>query len=360
MKLLDPITLGELQLSNRVIMAPLTRCRANNPDFAPTDLHVEYYRQRASAGLIITEATVISPSAVGYLNVPGIYSDAQVEGWKKVVDAVHEQGGKIFIQLWHVGRLSHPDFHNGVLPVAPSAINPNIKLKGPNGLVESVAPHELTIAEIKSTVNDYRIAAENSIKAGFDGVEIHSSNGYLIHQFFSNCSNHRQDEYGGSNENKARFFFEVVDAIKEHFPENRIGFRLNPMMHEAQGITVDGETADTFDYVVDRANSYDLAFLHMTRQWRGFDAPNKIEDIIGHYRKIWKGTYIVNSNYDREEGNQEIESGRADAVAYGRPFISNPDLVERFKNSWPTPKPDKELFYTSGSKGYTDYPAYQP
>lgn len=357
-QLLSSTKMGSLELQNRVFMAPMTRSRADNKAHAPFDIHATYYAQRASAGLIITEGTVVSPQGVGYIHVPGIYSEAQVEGWKTVTDAVHAKGGKIFCQIWHVGRVSHPDFHDGKLPVAPSAINPGSKSFTQNGLVPTVTPRELTKAEIAQIVRDFRRAGENAMKAGFDGIEIHSSNGYLFHQFFNNSSNQRTDEYGGSNENKTRFLFEVIDALKEVMPEDRIGLRLNPMMHESHGIIVDHETADTFDYIVERLNGYDLAFLHISKPFGGtITGPDFIEDVIGHYRKIYKGFLVANTNYTLEGGEADIVSGRADAIAYGRPFISNPDLVERFEQGAELAKPDRATFYTPGTKGYTDYPS---
>src|SRR5690606_34703277 len=208
--------------------APMTRSRADNPDNAPTELHATYYRQRAGAGLIITEGSQISKQGVGYINTPGIYSKEQVAGWKTVTEAVHSEGGKIFLQLWHVGRISHPDFHNGELPLAPSAINPNTQSFTPKGFQDTVTPREMTIDDIKSTINDFKQAAANAIKAGFDGVEIHSSNGYLFHQFFSPCSNIRTDDYGGNIVNRTRFFFEVIEAMKTVIPEEKIGVRFNP------------------------------------------------------------------------------------------------------------------------------------
>ncbi|HSP11671.1 MAG TPA: hypothetical protein VLO29_04015, partial [Salegentibacter sp.] len=224
--LLETYNLNGLELPNRVVMAPMTRSRANNPENKPTEeLHGEYYKQRASAGLIITEGSQISKRAVGYVNTPGIYSQEQVEGWKEVNKKVHEANGRIFIQLWHVGRMSHPDFHNGELPLAPSALNPNDKSFTPEGFKDTVTPKEMSIEEIKETVRDFKNAAKNAMEANFDGIEIHSSNGYLFHQFFNATSNHRTDEYGGSIENRAKILFEVIDAIKEVMPENKIGLR---------------------------------------------------------------------------------------------------------------------------------------
>lgn len=356
--LLEKLQMGNLELQNRVIMAPMTRSRANNPENAPFEIHAEYYRQRSSAGLIISEGSQISKKAVGYINTPGIYSEAQVEGWKKVTEAVHENGGKIFIQLWHVGRMSHPDFHGGELPHAPSALNPHAKSFTPEGFKDTETPKEMTIEDIKQTILDFKNAAANAMKAGFDGVEIHSSNGYLLHQFFSRTSNIRTDEYGGSIENRARILFEVIDAIKEVMPENRIGVRLNPSLDGIFGMTMDEETIPTFDYIVEKLNQYDLAYLHLSEPFNDVSKiPYAEKEIAKRYRPMYKGTLIINSNFDQERGNNVIANGLADAVAYGKPFISNPDLVERFAANAPLAEYDQSTFYTPGEKGFTDYPA---
>lgn len=358
MQILEPVKLGNLNFSNKVFMAPMTRSRADNPDAVVTDRHAKYYAQRASAGLIISEGTVVSEMAVGYVNVPGIYSEKQTEAWKQVTKAVHEKAGRIFAQLWHVGRISHPDILDGKLPFAPSAINPNKDVLTYNGRRKSVTPKELTVEEIKNIVNEFKHAAINANKAGFDGVEIHASNGYLFHQFFNNVSNKRKDKYGGNDENKTRFLFEVIDALKGVMPENKIGVRLNPMMHGFSGILVDEQTAGTFDYIVNMLNDYNLAYLHLSRPAKKLDEPNFINDVIGHYRKIYKGFLIANGNYNLESAEKEIASMRADAVAFGVPFIANPDLVSRFKNGHPLAEADKNTFYTSGDNGYIDYPNF--
>lgn len=356
--LLQPIKMGSITLKNRIVMAPMTRSRADNDGNVPTaELQGLYYQQRASAGLIITEGSQVSKQAVGYIHTPGIYSEAQVEGWKKVTKMVHDADGKIFIQLWHVGRISHPDFHDGALPVSASAINPNTKSFTPQGFKDTVTPRALTVEEIKSTVQDFKNAAKNAMEAGFDGVEIHSSNGYLFHQFFSATSNVRTDAYGGSIENRARFLFEVLDAIQEVMPINRVGVRLNPSAHNLFGITVDEQTIPTFDYIVTKLNEYDLAYLHLSEPFTDVsNEPLAIQEVAKHYRPIYKGTLMINSNFDQEKGNKVIEDGVADLVAYGKLFISNPDLVERFSAHKPLAAWDKDTFYTTGAKGYTDYP----
>jgi N-ethylmaleimide reductase len=354
--LLKEYTLGDILLRNRVVMAPMTRSRADNPDNAPTDLIAEYYAQRSSAGLIITEGSQISQMAVGYINTPGIYSPVQVEGWKKVTNAVHERGGAIFLQLWHVGRMSHPDFHHGELPLSASALNPNSKSFTPQGFKDTVTPKAMSIEEIKETIADYGQGARNAMAAGMDGVEIHASNGYLLHQFFNRTSNIRTDEYGGSIENRARILFEVIDEVKNYVPENRIGVRLNPSLHGTFGMTMDEETIPTFDYIVKRLNDYKLAYLHLSEPFTDVtNVPGAEPHIARRYSPLYKGTLIINSNFDQEKGNRVIEVGLADLVAYGKLFISNPDLVERFARNAKLAEWDQNTFYTAGFKGYTDY-----
>jgi N-ethylmaleimide reductase len=317
----------------------------------------EYYAQRATAGLIISEGSPISPRAVGYINTPGIYTKEQIEGWKNITKAVHEKDGKIFVQLWHVGRMSHPDFHNGQLPLSASAINPNSKAYTPKGFKETVTPKEMTIDEIKSTVKDFGTAAANALEAGFDGVEIHASNGYLLHQFFSSTSNIRTDEYGGSIQNRAKILFEVIEEIKKYVPENKIGVRLNPSLHGVFGMTLDENTIPTFDYIINKLNDYDLSYLHLSEPFTDVSEVAHAEtQIAKRYRPVYKGTLMINSAFDQEKGNEFINQGLADLVAFGKLFISNPDLVKRFeKNAEPAPW-DESTFYTPGEKGYTDYP----
>lgn len=355
--LLQSYKMGNLELPNRVVMAPLTRSRAENAENIPTEeLHLQYYKERASAGLIITEGSQVSKQAVGYIHTAGIHSKAQVEAWKKVTNAVHEANGRIFIQLWHVGRISHPDFHNGELPVSASAINPEAESFTPQGFKDTVIPKEMTIEDIKTTVQDFKNAAKNAVEAGFDGVEIHSSNGYLFHQFFSNCSNKRTDEYGGSIENKTKLLFEVLDALKEVIPSNKIGLRLNPSLHNLFGITLDEETIPTFDYIVEKLNSYDLAYLHLSEPFTDVsEVPFAEPNIAKRYRPIYHGTLMINGGFDQEKGNKVIEEGNADLVAFGKLFISNPDLVERFEQDVPVDEWDKDTFYSGGKKGYIDY-----
>ena len=359
--LLKPIKLGDLTLKNRVIMAPMTRSRADNPAKVPTaDLQGLYYKQRASAGLIITEGSQVSEKAVGYINTPGIHTKEQTEAWKEVTKMVHDEGGKIFIQLWHVGRISHPDFHNGDLPHAPSALNPNAKSFTPEGFKDTVSPKEMTLEDIKQTIQDFKNAAKNAWEAGFDGVEIHSSNGYLLHQFFSSTSNIREDEYGGSIENRSRILFEIIDEIKTVMPENRIGLRLNPSLHGIFGMTLNEDTIPTFDYIIEKLNEYDLAYLHLSEPFNDVsEVEGAVTEIAKRYRPIYKDNLMINANFDQEKGNKVIEEGDADMVAYGKPYISNPDLVERFAANAALAEYNTDTFYTPGHKGYTDYPKLQ-
>ena len=356
--LLTSFQLKDLKLKNRVVMAPMTRSRADNPGKVPTAaLQGEYYQQRASAGLIITEGSQVSEKAVGYINTPGIHTQEQVEGWKQVTEKVHAEDGKIFIQLWHVGRMSHPDFHNGDLPHAPSAINPNSKSYTPEGFKETVTPKEMTLEDIQQTIQDFQHAAKNAMEAGFDGVEIHSSNGYLFHQFFNATSNHRTDAYGGSIPNRAKLLFEVIDAIKEVMPENRIGVRLNPSLHGIFGMTMDKETIPTFDYIIEKLNEYELSYLHLSEPFNDVsDVPHAVEAIAKRYRPIYRGNLMINTSFDRDSGNQVIAEGDADLVAFGKPYISNPDLVERFETDAKLAEWDTDTFYTPGKEGYLDYP----
>ena len=355
--LLEDYNLKELYLQNRVVMAPLTRTRSHNADLAPTDMNIEYYSQRASAGLIISEGSPISPDATGYIDVPGIYSEKQLAGWQRVTEAVHNKGGKIFAQLWHVGRISHPNLLNGKLPLAPSTINPNFQSYTDEGFTDTVTPKAMTQKDIEKTISDFQRAAVNAIASGFDGVEIHAANGYLLHQFFAKSSNNRDDQYGGSIENRARVLFDIMDSIKQKIPLAKVGVRLTPDLTQTFGIVHDDETEALFEYICKKLNDYGLAYLHIS----GFslDSNKKEENIINtakHYRKIYTGTYIINGGFSRDTANAAIEEGYADLVSFGVPFIANPDLVERFAKNAPLNKADKNTFYGKGPVGYTDYP----
>ncbi|WP_298392456.1 alkene reductase [Hydrotalea sp.] len=355
-----PYNLAGLTLSNRIVMAPMTRSRADNPGNVPTPLMAEYYAQRASAGLLITEGVPVSTKGVGYINVPGIYTDAQVEGWKQVTKAVHKKGGKIFAQLWHVGRISHPDFHQGELPHAPSAINPNEKSYTVNGFADTVTPKEMTLADIQQTIQDFKQAVVHAMAAGFDGVEIHGANGYLLHQFFNGTSNHRTDVYGGSSENHARILFDIVEAIQEAVNLNKVGVRLSPSLNGLFGITMDENTIPTFEYIVKKLNNYPLAYLHLTEPFAPVDhLPFAVMQVAKHFRPLYNGTLMINKGFNKATANAVLAAGDADLVSFGVPFLANPDLVERLKQNAPLNAPDQNTFYTPGAKGYTDYPVIQ-
>ncbi|AVR44051.1 alkene reductase [Christiangramia fulva] len=358
--LLQPFRMGDLNLRNRVVMAPLTRSRADNKRRVPTDLHVEYYKQRAGAGLIISEGAQVSERGIGYINTPGIHNEEQAEAWKKVTDAVHEEGGRMFVQLWHCGRISHPKFHDGEKPLAPSAINPNTQVFTDEGLQPTAEPKEMSIQEIQQTIMEFRNAAVMAKKANFDGIELHAANGYLFHQFFNKNANLRTDDYGGNIPNRARFFFDVLEICTEVWAENRIGCHFNPSFTDKAGITATDETIATFDYIIDKLNAYNLAYVHVSEPFTDVsDIPYLEKEVAKHYRPIYKGTLMANKDFDRESGNKIIEEGIADLVSFGKLFISNPDLPERFRNKWPTAEWDQDTFYTSGPKGYTDYPPYK-
>ncbi len=358
--LFNPWNLSGLSLKNRMVMAPMTRSRSDNPEKKATELTATYYAQRASAGLLITEGTNVSPISVGYINVPGIYTPEQVAGWKLVTKAVHANDGAIFAQLWHVGRISHPDFHNGELPLAPSAINPNEKSYTENGFQPTVTPKAMTAEDIAQTIEDFKNAAANAIEAGFDGIEIHAANGYLFHQFFNKSSNQRTDNYGGSIENRARILFDTLDAMHGVIDFSKVGVRLNPSLHGAFGMEADEETIPVFEYIVKKLNDYGLAYLHLTEPFTPVeDIPFLVSEVAKHFRPLFKGTLIINKGFDKESANEVLDAGDADLVAFGVPFLANPDLVERYKNDTPLNEPDQSTFYTSGAKGYTDYPTLE-
>jgi N-ethylmaleimide reductase len=353
--LFTPLAIDSMTLRNRVVMAPLTRNRAGAGN-VPTDMNVEYYRQRASAGLIITEATQISPQGVGYPLTPGIHTQEQVIGWKKVVDAVHKKGGKIFLQLWHVGRISHPSLQpNGELPVAPSAVKPGGQAVTYEGMQDFVMPRALDLNEIPGIINDYRLAARNAREAGFDGIEVHAANGYLLDQFLRDGPNKRTDKYGGSIENRARLIFEVLDEVIKEWPDFRTGLRLSPS--GTFNDMSDSSTRETFGYVVKKLNEYKLAYLHI-REPDESDLRHGGEIVpLEYFRKLYPGILMVNGGYDADKGNAVIRDGNADLVAYGVKFIANPDLPERLQKNTQLNEPDPATFYGGDEKGYTDYRA---
>jgi len=350
-QLFSPLKMGDLRLKNRLVLAPLTRNRAGAGN-VPTDLNVQYYIQRASAGLQITEASQISAYAIGYPNTPGIHSDEQIAGWKKITDAVHAEGGLIFIQLWHVGRISHPSLlPDNAQPVAPSAIRPEGEAVTYTGMQPFVTPRALELDEIPDIINDYVNASKNAQAAGFDGVEIHSANGYLLDEFLRDGSNIRQDAYGGSVENRMRLLDEVVTAVKGVWPANRIGVRLSP---ENQFNDIrDSQPQATFNAVVDMLNKHELAYLHVLEG----DMLNDERQVdYAELRKHFSGPYMANNSYNKALAEQAIIDGNADLVAFGRLFIANPDLPERFAQNAPLNEPDQSTFYGGDAHGYTDYP----
>lgn len=356
--LLQPFDLRDLRLPNRISMAPMTRCRADNDGNVPTPLMVQYYAQRASAGLLITEGTFVSPRGVGYINVPGIYSQEQAEGWKDVTRAVHDAGGRIFCQLWHVGAMSHPDLLGGALPLAPSAVNPNDKVFGPCGHIDTITPQEMSQDDIDSTIGAFRQAAANAVTAGFDGVELHAANGYLFHQFFAASMNRRTDAYGGSIENRVRFLAQVLEAVSKEMPLNRVGVRLNPSVDGLSGIKVDEETLQLFEQVCTMLSHRGVAYIHIMEPFNdiaGLPLPQSVS-MSSYFRKFFDGPVISATDHSRASGNQTLASGDADLVAYGRAFIANPDLVARFEQEADLNVPIRETFYTPGARGYTDYP----
>jgi N-ethylmaleimide reductase len=358
--LLNPFSLNDsLQLKNRVVMAPLTRARSG-PDRIPNEVMAEYYRQRASAGLIISEATVVSRIGIGFADTPGIYNDEQVQGWKRIVEGVHAEGGRMFLQLWHCGRASHSSFHdNSELPVAPSAIKLNGEyIHTPKGKESYETPHALTIEEITQTVLDYRNAAKRAQQAGFDGVEIHSANGYLLDQFLQSRTNQRTDEYGGNIEKRYRLLDEVVQAVTQEIPAERVGLRLAP-----NGVFNDMGSPDyreSFTYVAQQLNQYGLAYLHVM-DGLGFGFHEQGEPMtLDEFRQVFDGPLMGNCGYTQETAEQAIEQGNADLIAFGRPYISNPDLVARFSNDWPlAPEAEMKFWYTPMEGGYVDFPAYE-
>lgn len=351
--LFEPFTLGTLTLANRVVMAPLTRCRAG-AGFVPSEFAATYYSQRASAGLLISEATQISQQGQGYQDTPGIYSQAQIEGWREVTDAVHAKGGRIFLQLWHVGRVSHVDLQeNGAAPVAPSAIRAETKTFVNNGPADVSEPRALELGELPGIVNDFRQAAANAIAAGFDGVEIHGANGYLLDQFARDGSNVRTDAYGGSIENRARLLLEVTAAVVNEIGAGRTGIRLSPVS-PANGVTSSDPQAQ-FDYIVDQLDALGIVYIHVVEGATG--GPRDIAPFdFGSLRRRFKNTYLANNGYSLDLANSRLTEDKADLFAFGRPFIANPDLVERLKTGAPLAALNPATINGGGAAGYTDYP----
>ncbi len=352
--LFTPVTVGPYALPNRVVMAPLTRNRATDKN-VPQAMNVRYYAQRASAGLIITEATQISPQGVGYPLTPGIHNDEQVAGWRNITAAVHDKGGRIFNQLWHVGRISHPSLQiDNVLPVAPSAIKPAGDAFTYSGLQPFVEPRALDTEEIAAIVSDYQAAALKALAAGFDGVEVHAANGYLIDQFLRDGSNQRSDEYGGSYENRTRFLLEVLDAVIEVWGSGRVGVRLSPLnpfndMHDTNPEAL-------FGYVVQQLNSRKLAYLHVVEGAIQADVDSDTAFDMAILRRQFEGLYIANGGYTKQRANDALQTDRADLISFGALYIANPDLVARFKQDAGLNQGDPTTYYGGDEAGYTDYP----
>lgn len=354
--LFSPVKVGSYTLPNRMVMAPMTRLRAI--DSVPQPLMATYYAQRVSAGLIVTECTMVSPLSLGYMNCPGIYSSEQVAGWREVTEAVHAKGGRIFLQLWHSGRVSHPSLLGGELPVAPSAVAAVGELHTPDGKRPMEAPRALETHEISEIVEQFRKGAENALAAGFDGVELHGAFGYLIDQFLQDGSNQRTDEYGGSIEKRSRFLLEVVEAVSSVWGADRVGIKLSPS-NTFYGM-FDSNPKATFGYVIDALNRFGLGYLHLME-------PNEVDlatrdvlqSVTSLFRPIFKGTLITNGGYDQEKGNAILASGDADLVSFGKLFIANPDLPKRFELKAPLNAPDPKTFYAPDEKGYTDYPFFE-
>ncbi|ROT99952.1 alkene reductase [Marinobacter sp. R17] len=349
--LFTPLQLGAVTLNNRVLMAPLTRRRAD-ADHVPTDMMVEHYAQRASAGLIIAEATMAMEGNSAFWREPGIYSDAQVAGWKRVTDAVHAKGGKIFLQIWHGGRSCHPVLNNGRVPVAPSPIAiTSDEVHTPEGKKAYTVPRELADDEIPGIIEGFRTAAENAKRAGFDGVEVHGANGYLLDEFLRDGSNHREGPYGGPIENRARLLLEAIEAASDVFGSDRVGVRLSPL--NSFNSMKDSDPVGLVTWLAKRLNDANLAYVHLMRA--DFFGEQK-SDVVTPFREHYKGNLILNMGYSGEEAGSAIEGGQADAVAFGVPFLANPDLPARLKVGAELNEPDPNTFYTQGEEGYIDYP----
>ena len=347
--LFDPIKIGKIELKNRVIMAPMTRSRADDKGIQSA-IVTEYYRQRANAGLIITEATNISPTAKGYVRTPGIYTPEQIGSWRKIAEEIHAQDGKVFLQIFHTGRVALPDFlPDNSPPLAPSPVKADGKNHTDDGMKEFVEPREMTVEEVRQTVRDFANAAKNAIATGFDGVELHAANGYLIHQFLGTNTNLRADEYGGSFENRARFLFDIVDAVSVTIGSERLGVKLSPTVpyNDMQ----DADAEEFYPFIVQELNKKNLAYLHI-----GFEeTPMMNINWHGKLRSIYDGVYFANGGFTKESGEKFLAENKADAIVYGKLFIANPDLPERFRENAPLNALDDSSFYATDEKGYTDY-----
>lgn len=352
-ELFDSLTLGPLRLPNRMVMAPLTRGRAGETKTANA-LMAEYYAQRADAGLIVSEATAVSPQGYGWIDAPAIYGDSHVRGWRLVTDAVHRLGGRMYLQLWHMGRLSHPDFLAGHLPVAPSPIAASGHSHTPFGKKPYVTPRALTLKEIEATVGDYANAARRAKAAGFDGVEIHAGYGYLIDQFICDSSNRRTDEYGGSVENRLRLLIQVTQAVARVWSPDRIGIRLTPA-RDSNG-AIESHPLETFIAAATALNELDVGYLHVVADAQPTAQPGSQTGVARQMRAAFAGRFILNGGYDVAAATAALRSGWADAIAFGRAYLANPDLVARFRKGAPLNSPDMNTYYGGGASGYTDYP----
>ena len=360
--LFAPVRMGDLDLPNRIVMAPLTRMRAGSGDHVPTALQAEYYAQRASAGLIVAEATAISADGFGYADTPGLWSADQVRGWRLVTDAVHATGGRIIAQLWHTGAIAHPDMRGGSQPLSASDVDLLHESVTTSGRKPTVAPRPMTIAEIRQTVADYARAARNAMEAGFDGVEILAAYLYLIPQFLNRTTNRRTDEYGGSIKNRARILFEVVEAVLEKVDPSRVGVKIGPM-HEGGPMAANDETLPITEYAMRKLDDYGLSHLLLMGSFSDFTG-TPLEPLMGdgmfrHFRPFFRGKLIASVGMTAERGNRLIAEGLADLVAFGRPYIANPDLVERLATGAPLAEVDWQTVYASGPRGYTDHPAFR-
>lgn len=351
--LFDPLKLGTIDLDNRVIMAPLTRSRSNDAG-VPPDFAAKYYAQRATAGLVITEATTVSPMAKGYVRIPGIFTEEQVESWRNVTAAVHAKGGKIFLQIFHTGRVALPDFlPDHAQPVSASAVRANGKNYTDEGMKDFVTPRALTTEEVKATVADFGKAARNAMTAGFDGVELHGANGYLVEQFLATNTNQRTDEYGGSIENRVRFLLACMDAILAETGPGRASIKISPDNTFNDMLQTDAK--ELYTYIVNELNQRDLAYLHVASMMPSDASVNWHETL----RPLYNGVYFAGAGFDQERGAQYLVDTKADAIVYGVKFLANPDLPARFKRNAPLNAPDQATFYTPGEKGYTDYPTLE-
>ncbi|VVB72014.1 NADPH dehydrogenase [uncultured archaeon] len=353
MDLFSPCQLGPIELSNRIVMAPMTRCRAVEGN-VPSPLSITYYVQRAQAGLIITEGSQVSPLGVGFIRTPGIYSQEQASGWRKVTDAVHRARSKIFLQLWHVGRVSHSDLLGGQQPLAPSALPVEGYVHGPSGKKKIEIPRAIKIDEISSIIDQFRKGAKMAKEAGFDGVEIHGANGYLLDQFLRDSSNKRTDQYGGSLQNRARLPLAVAKAVVDVWGADRVGYRISP--HFQMYSMSDSNPRETFSYLAGRLDDLGLLYLHMIERVGGLNQTAPEARLAPLIRNIFQRTLILNGGYDAKSGNQAIATGASDLISYGSLFLANPDLPERFKRNAPLNAPDIKTYYAGEERGYIDYP----